>query len=250
MLTPAQAFAIASQWGSLIRSGDPGAVFYTFPLNDARPLSEDHRRQCVAYCESLLDGPPRYETHNDIMDRAELCALLDFFKESPLGDGTEKPIAPNEYQLPIDGAVGAYDQLDDFTKGYIEALFFTETEPGTTRDDMEDDPVVWEHDVYEGRIKGIPGDFGIADLHLDALEAIKADCREFQIKCGGDLCQIRPEGYTATMAGHDFWLTRNGHGAGFWDRGLGRYGDRLTAAAKAFGEVDVYLDDDGKVNLS
>ena len=50
------------------------------------------------------------------------------------------------------------------------------------------------------------------------------------------------------MAGHDFWLTRCGHGAGFWD------GDRpepaatvLTKASKAYGEVDLYIGDDGKV---
>lgn len=34
---------------------------------------------------------------------------------------------------------------------------------------------------------------------------------------------------------HDFFLTRNGHGAGFWD---GNYecGDELTAIAEGFGE--------------
>lgn len=47
--------------------------------------------------------------------------------------------------------------------------------------------------------------------------------------------------------GHDFWLTRNGHGAGFWDRGLGVIGDKLTDACKAFPEVDLYVGDDGKI---
>lgn len=47
--------------------------------------------------------------------------------------------------------------------------------------------------------------------------------------------------------GHDFWLTRNGHGSGFWDRGIGAVGDRLTAAAKAWGSADLYLGDDGLV---
>ncbi len=49
-------------------------------------------------------------------------------------------------------------------------------------------------------------------------------------------------------AGHDFWLTRNGHGAGFWD------GDwpepaatRLTASSKKYGEFNLYLGDDGKI---
>lgn len=48
--------------------------------------------------------------------------------------------------------------------------------------------------------------------------------------------------------GHDFWLTRNHHGSGFLDRGLGQVGDILTAAAKSFGEVNLYVDDDFKVN--
>lgn len=39
-------------------------------------------------------------------------------------------------------------------------------------------------------------------------------------------------------AGHDLWLTRSGHGTGFWDRGLGELGDRLTEAAKSYGSPD------------
>ena len=39
----------------------------------------------------------------------------------------------------------------------------------------------------------------------------------------------------AGAAGHDFSLTRDGHGAGFWDRGAGRAGEVLTEAAKPYG---------------
>jgi hypothetical protein len=44
------------------------------------------------------------------------------------------------------------------------------------------------------------------------------------------------------QAGHDFWLTRNGHGAGFWDRTCysDTVKDLLTKRAEAFGEVVVY----------
>ena len=52
---------------------------------------------------------------------------------------------------------------------------------------------------------------------------------------------------TWELAGHDFWLTRNGHGAGFWDRGLDQLGDDLTKATKTFGQIDLYLGDDGLV---
>jgi len=48
-------------------------------------------------------------------------------------------------------------------------------------------------------------------------------------------------------AGHDFWLTRRGHGAGFWDGDWPLNGDALTAASKAFGEVDLYIGDDGRI---
>lgn len=49
-------------------------------------------------------------------------------------------------------------------------------------------------------------------------------------------------GYNLDQAMHDFALTRNGHGAGFWDRGLGEVGDRLTEAAKAHGGQDLWFD--------
>lgn len=46
------------------------------------------------------------------------------------------------------------------------------------------------------------------------------------------------QGYPESYAGHDLWLTRSGHGCGYWDRGLGELGDRLTEAAKAMGSAD------------
>ena len=51
-------------------------------------------------------------------------------------------------------------------------------------------------------------------------------------------------GGTPEQFAHDFWLTRNGHGAGFWDRGLGEVGEILTKASKAFGACDLYLNEE------
>jgi len=57
----------------------------------------------------------------------------------------------------------------------------------------------------------------------------------------------------AQRFGHDFWLTRNRHGAGFWDRPEA-WGEepakRLTDAAHAEGSCDAYVGDDGLVYLS
>jgi hypothetical protein len=50
-------------------------------------------------------------------------------------------------------------------------------------------------------------------------------------------------------AGHDFWLTRNGHGCGYWDgdwpKGVAEGLDRL---ARSFGAFDLYLGDDGLIH--
>ena len=45
-------------------------------------------------------------------------------------------------------------------------------------------------------------------------------------------------------AGHDFALTRNGHGAGFWDRGYGDVGTFLSDAARTFGESTAWVEAD------
>lgn len=52
------------------------------------------------------------------------------------------------------------------------------------------------------------------------------------------------------QVGTNFYLNRNRHGAGFWDRGLGERGDRLTAASHPYGETNLGLNAHGEVVLS
>ena len=46
--------------------------------------------------------------------------------------------------------------------------------------------------------------------------------------------------------GHDLWLTRNRHGSGFWDRGLGDLGQVLTKCAHSYGEAYLEIDSNGR----
>ena len=62
-----------------------------------------------------------------------------------------------------------------------------------------------------------------------------------------DLIMSLPDWYGFEQFAHDFWLTRNGHGSGFWDRGLGKLGDQLTEHSKTFGSCDLYVSDDGEI---
>lgn len=86
--------------------------------------------------------------------------------------------------------------------------------------------------------------YSVDDLAPVARQKMADDCRDFFNARGVDLTLVGAE-----AAGIDFWLTRNRHGAGFWDRGLGDLGKRLTDAANAFGECELYIGDDGKLYL-
>ena len=89
----------------------------------------------------------------------------------------------------------------------------------------------------------LDANYDASDLADDCLEAFKRDCADFQEANAEDLID-----YDLEQAGHDFWLTRNGHGAGFWDRGMGELGQRLSKASKVYGSVDLYVGNDRKVH--
>ena len=82
------------------------------------------------------------------------------------------------------------------------------------------------------------------DVSAATMATMREECAAFWAMNAADL-----EHLDAGQCGHDFWLTRNGHGTGFWDRGYPNgIGDRLTAASKMFGTVDLYVGDDGLVH--
>jgi len=105
--------------------------------------------------------------------------------------------------------------------GYLEAIAFTECHCDNSElQDAEFSPQVFEH--AQTSVRGLVEAFG-----LDLLGAT---------------------GATPEQIGHDLWLNRNGHGAGFWDRPE-LYGpitsEHLDAYARALGQVWAYVGDDG-----
>lgn len=58
-------------------------------------------------------------------------------------------------------------------------------------------------------------------------------------------------GIDEEQLGHDLWLTRNHHGAGFFDRGYDSdIEKRLIDAAHKLGEIDIYVDDNIEIRFS
>ena len=87
-----------------------------------------------------------------------------------------------------------------------------------------------------------------AEWNLTAVAAAEKQIRDFLSEEVDEIIerwQIAPG-----QLGHDLWLTRNHHGAGFWDRGYGPDGDRLTQLCKPMGTDDAYIGDDGTIHLT
>jgi hypothetical protein len=126
------------------------------------------------------------------------------------------------------------DTLDRIINGYITTALWAETDqsdPDTGGEPLNDN-------------------YGPGDLSEDFMRQAREDCAAM-----ADTADLKTylQYQDAFSFGHDFWLTRNGHGAGFWDRWhdggeLEALGRRLTDMAKPFGEVNLYVGEDGKIH--
>jgi len=123
-------------------------------------------------------------------------------------------------------------RLDEFVAHYTETALWAETDgDGTPLDDEK---------------------YSDAALAPEAKYQFQQDCSRFLIEyskivAGLDDAVLRlfpPE----SRIPHDFWLTRNRHGAGFWDGDYPKeVGEALTKLAHSFGECDLYVGDDGQI---
>ncbi len=99
----------------------------------------------------------------------------------------------------------------------------------------------------------VTDDDDINDLSETSLNRATQDVGEFlkNAKVVIDVDELSED--DLERLGVDFWLTRNGHGAGFWDGDWDRFGDdvgdRLTEIAKAFPEVNLYRGDDDRIYM-
>jgi hypothetical protein len=104
-------------------------------------------------------------------------------------------------------------KLDPFTDAYVVCALWSSND---------------ESDESGG--EPLDKNYGASDIAPEALQSMIKDCLDFQEANAELLAQAGND----EQNGHDFWLTRNGHGAGFWDRGYpDAIGNALTDAAHA-----------------
>ena len=135
--------------------------------------------------------------------------------------GTRPGHAPNA-SAPADA------EIDQMLASYVEAA-------------------LWSSHDESDESGGNPLDqnYSVDDISDEALASMRKDVAAFATEHANDI-----DGEWE-QAGHDFWLTRNGHGAGFWDGDWPEEAaERLTEASEAYGESDLYVGDDGKLYVS
>lgn len=120
------------------------------------------------------------------------------------------------------------ENLDAMLAGYIRCALWSSTD---NTDESGGEP--------------LDANYRAEDLESDTIAYMRTECSSFLEAHAGDI------GVNYGQAGHDLWLTRNGHGTGFWDRdGVWPYdGRRLAEAAQALGECCLLLSDEGTIFL-
>lgn len=131
---------------------------------------------------------------------------------------------------------------DALRSGYIAAALWTS---------LVGDPLGGDHDASMADLGMTPD-----DLAPETVAQVDADIAAFVAATSDSDRHAWADTFGDENVGHDLWLTRNGHGAGFWSRpdhrddaNLHAIAARLTAAAHALGEADWYQGDRGLLDV-
>ena len=124
------------------------------------------------------------------------------------------------------------DALDDMTNGYLEAL-------------------LWTSNANEDGQNFLELGYSIDDIPKAARDGVRdtfedvVTCHPLAVRLYGVERQVS-SAIVWEHFGYDFLLTRNRHGAGFWDRGLGELGEHLSQIAYLLGDSEyLYVSEDG-----
>lgn len=174
----AEAREYAPQWGSLIRTGDPGAVMY------GDPSETETARAMLAHIESDLLPKVKARAHGwTATDEKELGRLASYLRTV--------------------GAESDWERASALERGFIECLFFLAS------DDPESD---------EGDISGEGAVSELSPCAWDDVrKACAAFAREAGADTISKIAVGFPD-YGPTQAGHDLCFTAQGAGVGFTDR--------------------------------
>lgn len=155
----------------------------------------------------------------------------------------------------MSGSFVPRETLTRILTGYLDCALWTEEErlnsdyeeehpnPDSDFESNDNDNDVDNMVHKQSQIKDFAS-FTLDNLEDDSKIQAYLDIKNFALNAGQEAVgeALRENG--PEQLGHDIWLTRNHHGAGFFDRGYD-YESQLTVAAQNLKEVDMYLSDSG-----
>jgi hypothetical protein len=162
----------------------------------------------------------------------------------------------------IEGVGNLYitqEELNEVLKGYIEAALWTEEdnlksqngddiELDNDEDDEEDEIekiIRMQNSLNKKTFEGFLSD----DIDADSKIQAYLDIKNFMRIAGEGAIAEALDDNGAFKLGMDIWLTRNHHGAGFFDHSY-IHEDELMSAARQIKEVDMYISNDNRVVFS
>ena len=85
--------------------------------------------------------------------------------------------------------------------------------------------------------------YEVEDISEETCDKLRKDCDNF---VEANKVMLKESGLSDELIGHNFVLSRNGHGAGFFDAGC-PHADELQRATKPYGTFGFYIGDDEKL---
>jgi len=152
--------------------------------------------------------------------------------ESPRRVDLTPAYTPDECRRIVDGdgPANMADGLEDFTRGYAECALWAGLD--YSRDE-------------DGNPPNLDANYGMCDIDAEACAAIVKDCGEF-IEANRARLETAMEaaGINWSRLGFCFYLSRNGHGSGYFDEVASSHPaaadfDLLQEAARKCGEFDL-----------
>lgn len=146
-------------------------------------------------------------------------------------------------------------ELLDRTIHYLETILWAET---VSLPCIEDDLVDGKMDVDKNHplygveeCKPLDDYFGCINFTEKALRKAETEVTAWFKYLEARRLYARALEYTDDKhIAHDFWLTRNGHGCGYWDGDYGdKLGDLLTKACESRGRQHVWINENGTLEL-
>lgn len=139
-----------------------------------------------------------------------------------------------------------YLGLDKVTRAYLESALWSSNDESTP---SGGEPLDRNYGVEDFSAKSVLRASNECAAFVERMAEARAVWGD---KAEEEGVELDEGSFTSSDVGHDFWLSRNGHGVGFQDRPE-KYGEELAEVyqdlARAAGECYVFVGDDGEIYI-